>query len=91
MLHGTFFTAGVDSVGLLFVRDKFKWVTTDYAIYAAFNLICMVFGNMIGTYVLNKMCGMPEILVTLISFLSASAESVAIALASYGSQLYIGK
>ncbi|XP_031618143.1 uncharacterized protein LOC116337604 [Contarinia nasturtii] len=80
---------GAESVNFLFMRDRFKWMITDYAIYSSFNMVCQVFGNLIGSYVLNKMFGLPEILVILISFYCLMADYVMIGLADHSSQLYI--
>lgn len=73
------------------MREKFKWMITDYNLYAAFNVICQVFGNIFGTYVLNKMFGIPEILMAIIGYFSAMAEYIIAGLASYSWQFYVGK
>lgn len=75
----------------LFMREKFKWMITDYNLYSAFNVICQVFGNIFGTYVLNKMFGIPEILMAIIGYFSAMAEYIVAGLANYSWELYVGK
>lgn len=73
------------------MRDKFKWMITDYNLYSAFNVICQVFGNIIGTYVLNKMFGIPEILMAIFGYFSAMTEYIVVGLADYSWELYVGK
>lgn len=72
------------------MRDKFKWMITDYNMFTAFNVICQVFGNIIGTYVLNKMFGVPELLMAIIGYFSATAEYIVTGLAIYSWELYVG-
>lgn len=72
------------------MREKFKWMITDYNFYAAFNVICQVVGNIFGTYILNKMFGIPELLMAIIGFISAMWEYIIAGLASYSWELYVG-
>ncbi|XP_031639064.1 proton-coupled folate transporter-like [Contarinia nasturtii] len=89
LVLAAFSSEGAASEHYLFVRDRFKWMPTDFALYSAFNMICKVFGNLIGIYVLHKMFGMPEIFVILISLFSAMTDHIFIGLADYSIQLYI--
>lgn len=82
---------GSVALSFLFMREKFRWMITDYNLYAAFNVICQVFGNIFGTYVLNKMFGIPEIVMAIIGYFSAMAEYIIAGLASYSWQFYAGK
>ncbi|XP_031639670.1 proton-coupled folate transporter-like [Contarinia nasturtii] len=84
-----FGSAGAGSVDSLFMRQQFKWVQTDYTLYSAFNVICQIFGNLAGTYMLHKIFGMPDILVILIGWFSAMTEFIIIGLANNSIQLYI--
>lgn len=73
------------------MRDKFGWMIVDYTFYNAFNVICQVVGNIFGTYILNKMFGIPELVMGMIGFSSAMTEYIVTGLAYYSWQLYVGK
>lgn len=73
------------------MREKFKFNITDYNMFSAFNVICQVFGNIFGTYVLNKMFGIPEILMAIMGYSSAMVEYIVAGLANYSWELYVGK
>lgn len=70
---------------------KFNWLVTDFNMYLAVNVICQVFGNIFGTYVLNKMFGVPELLIGVIGYFSAMIEYIVCGVATQSIQLYIGK
>lgn len=86
-----FVLEGSVALSFLFMREKFKWMITDYNFYTAFNVICQVFGNIFGTYVLNKMLGIPEILMAILGYFSAMLEYIIVGLADYSWELYIGR
>lgn len=86
-----FVLEGSVALSFLFMREKFKWMITDYNFYSAFNVICQVFGNIFGTYVLNKMLGIPEILMAILGYFSAMLEYIIVGLADYSWELYVGK
>lgn len=73
------------------MRQKFKWQINDYNTYAATNVICQVIGNIFGTYVLNKMLQVPEIIIGVIGYFSAMVEYIICGLANQSWQLYLGK
>lgn len=85
------FTDGSVALSYLFMRDKFKMMITDYNFYSAFNVICQVVGNIFGTYILNKMFGIPELLMAIIGYISAMTEYIVTGLAYYSWELYVGK
>lgn len=78
------------ALSYLFMREKFKWMITDYNLYSAVNVVCQVFGNIFGTYVLNKMLGVPELIMAILGYFSAMTEYIVAGLATYSSELYIG-
>lgn len=82
---------GSVTLSYLFMREKFKWSINDYNFYSAMNVICQVFGNIFGTYVLNKMLSVSEILIAIIGYLSAMTEYIVTGLASYSWELYVGE
>lgn len=73
------------------MREKFKWRVPDYNLYNAFNVICQVIGNILGTYVLNKMFGIPELLMAITGYASAMTEYIITGLAEYSWELYAGE
>lgn len=73
------------------MRDKFKWQINDYNMYAATNVICQVFGNIFGTYVLNRMLQVPEIIIGVFGYFSAMIEYIVCGLATQPWQLYLGQ
>lgn len=73
------------------MRKKSEWMITDYNLYAAFYVICQVLGNIFGTYVLNKMFRIPEIMMAIIGYFSAITEYIVAGLASYSWELYVSE
>lgn len=72
------------------MRQRFKWQVNDYNLYAATNVIFQVFGNIFGTYVLNQMLLVPEIVIAVIGYFSAMIEYIVCGLAAQSWQLYLG-
>lgn len=73
------------------MRERFNWSVNDYNLYSATNVICQVFGNIFGTYVLSKMFGIHEIVIAIIGYISAMTEYIITGLAPYSWELYAGK
>lgn len=73
------------------MRQKFKWQINDYNTYAATNVICQVIGNIFGTYVLNQMLRVPEIVIGIVGYFSAMVEYIICGLANQSWQLYLGE
>lgn len=84
-------TEGSIAINYLFVREKFKWMITDYNLYDAFNVVCQIVGNILGVYVLNQMLGIPVLILAIVGYFSAMTEYIVAGLASYSWQLYVGK
>lgn len=74
----------------LFMREKFNWLIDDYNNYAATNVIAQIVGNLIGTYILQKMFGISDIIIALIAFLSSMVEYIIDGVAMYSWQIYFG-
>lgn len=86
-----YFAEGSVAISYLFMREKFKWVITDYNLYSAFNVICQVAGNLIGPQILNKMLGMPDLVMAIVGYFSAMTEYIVTGLANCSWELYVGK
>lgn len=54
-------------------------------------MIAQIVGNVFGTYVLQKMFGISDILLGMIAFLSSMAEYIIDGLAVYAWEIYLGK
>lgn len=85
------FAEGSIAINYLFVREKFKWMLTDYNLYDAFNVVCQIVGNILGVYVLNQMLGVPVLILAMVGYFSAMTEYIVAGLANYSWQLYVGK
>lgn len=84
-----FVMEGNSTVFYLFVREKFEWTVKDYTIYDSISIIIQIFGNIIGSYLLQKLLGFSITSLALIAYGSSVIDSVIKLTAVYPWHLYL--
>ncbi|XP_055627243.1 proton-coupled folate transporter-like [Toxorhynchites rutilus septentrionalis] len=77
------------TVFFLFLRKQFNWAVRKYSFYSSAETICMILGNLVGTYGLLNLAGMTEAGIAAIGFFSCLLKSIAIAVAYESWHLYL--
>lgn len=89
-LGGDVFTAeSNNTVFFLFVRKEFNWAVRKYSFYNSVETILLVLGNLLATYVLERLMGFTAAGIAAIGFFSWLMNSIAIAVASKPWHLYL--
>ncbi|XP_058828289.1 tetracycline resistance protein, class A-like [Topomyia yanbarensis] len=87
-LGANLFVEQYQTVFFLFVRKHFNWSVRKYSFYNSADTVFLMFGNLVGTYGLQKKLGLTEAGITAIGFFTSFLGSVAVAVASESWHLY---
>lgn len=82
---------GSGTVFFLFVREKFGWTVSDYAIYDSMSILVQVLATVIGIYVLKKLCRISDPMIAVIASASLVLDGVAKSVAQVPADLYLGE
>ncbi|XP_065093727.1 probable peptidoglycan muropeptide transporter SLC46 [Ochlerotatus camptorhynchus] len=78
-----------NTVFFLFVRKQFNWAVRKYSFYSSTETVLLVMGNLLATYILERLIGLTEAGIASIGFFSWMVNSIAIAVASEPWHLYL--
>lgn len=78
-----------NTVFFLFVRKQFNWAVRKYSFYASAETVLLVLGNLLATYVLERLIGLTEAAIASIGFFSWMLNSIVIAVATEPWHLYL--
>lgn len=78
-------------VFFLYLRKQFNWAVREYSFYSSTEKVMQVLGNLLATYVLERLLGLSVAGIASIGFFSFMVNSIVIAVASEPWQLYSGK
>ncbi|XP_062550017.1 probable peptidoglycan muropeptide transporter SLC46 [Armigeres subalbatus] len=78
-----------NTVFFLFVRKQFNWAVRKYSYFTSAEMVLLVLGNLLGTYVLERLIGLTEAGIASIGYFSWMLYSIAIAIASKPWHLYL--
>ncbi|XP_055610946.1 proton-coupled folate transporter-like isoform X2 [Uranotaenia lowii] len=88
VMGGNIFAAEDATVFFLFLRKHFNWSVRKYSFYISAETIFIIFGNLLGTYYLQKRLGFSESGIAAIGYFSYFLNSIAIAVAFKSWHLY---
>jgi len=65
---------GSVTVFYLFVRERFNWSIQQSTFYDAATIVVIILGNIVGMYILNKLLGISETKLAIMSYISSFAD-----------------
>ncbi|XP_059060801.1 proton-coupled folate transporter-like isoform X1 [Achroia grisella] len=65
---------GLTGVEYMYTREKLHWGMKDFTIFSAVSVLTSFIGSLIGVTVIQKLLGINDLVLSIISFLSAAAE-----------------
>lgn len=82
---------GTIQLDYLFVREKFHWTLQQQSIYSAINSCTGIIGSMLTIYIFSKLLNVSEVILGLVSFISAASVAFMKAFAQSSWQMYMSK